>query len=70
MATPRSTKDKRYEEKHKEQRKAKSMVWGTSIDRKFAEEINAMLKEYGYTKVQLIKAGYEALIEDVANKNV
>ena len=70
MTTPRSTKDKRYEEKHKEQRKAKSMVWGTSIDRKFAEEINAMLEEYGYTKVQLIKAGYEALLKEVANKNV
>ena len=70
MATPRSTKDKRYEEKHKEQRKAKSMVWGTSIDRKFAEEINAMLKEYGYTKVQLIKAGYEALLDEAAEHDL
>ena len=70
MATPRSTKDKRYEEKHKEQRKAKSMVWGTSIDRKFAEEINAMLEEYGYTKVQLIKAGYEALLDEAAEHDL
>ena len=70
MATPRSTKDKRYEEKHKEQRKAKSMVWGTSIDRKFAEEINAMLEKYCYTKVQLIKAGYEALLDEAAEHDL
>ena len=64
------SKDKRYEDKHKEQRKAKSMVWGTSIDRRFAEEINAMLKEYGYTKVQLIKAGYEALLDEATEHDL
>ncbi len=31
MATDRSIKDKRYEEKHKEERKAKYMIWGTSV---------------------------------------
>ncbi len=62
MATDRSIKDKRYEEKHKEERKAKCMVWGTSVPRKYAEEINEFLKEYGYTKVQLIEAGYEELL--------
>ena len=41
MRQPRAVTDKRYEEKHKEERKAKSLVWGTSIPRKFAEEINA-----------------------------
>ena len=40
MATDRSIKDKRYEEKHKEERKAKYMIWGTSVPRKYAEEIN------------------------------
>lgn len=58
----RSIKDKRYEERHKEERKAKCMVWGTSIDRKEAEEINKFLKKYGYTKVELIEAGYEELL--------
>ena len=59
----RSIKDKRYEEKHKEERKAKSMIWGTSVPREKAEEINEFLKRYGYTKVQLIEAGYKKLIE-------
>ena len=57
---------RRYEEAHKEERRAKSMVWGTSMPREEAEEINEMLNKYGYTKVQLIKAGYNALLE-IAN---
>lgn len=56
MATDRSIKDKRYEEKHKEERKAKYMIWGTSVPRKYAEEINEFLAKYGFTKVQLIEA--------------
>lgn len=41
MAKSRSEKDKRYEERHKEERKAKNVIWGTSISREKAEEINA-----------------------------
>lgn len=40
---PRAEKDKNYEERHREERKAKSLVWGTSVPRKQAEEINAFL---------------------------
>ena len=58
--------DKRYEDKHHDERKAKSMVWGTSIPRRFAEEVNDFLKKYGFTKVQLIEAGYKALIDEAA----
>lgn len=70
MATDRSIKDKRYEEKHKEERKAKSMVWGTSVPRKYAEEINEFLAKYGFTKVQLIEAGYKALLDEAAEHDV
>ena len=31
---PRAEKDKNYEERHREERKAKSLVWGTSVPRK------------------------------------
>ena len=57
----RSIKDKRYEERHKAKRKAKCMVWGTSIDREYGEEINAFLQKHKLTKVELIVAGYIAL---------
>ena len=46
------------------------MVWGTSVERTLGEEINGFLKKYGYTKVQLIQAGYDALFEDAACKDV
>lgn len=62
MAKSRKEKDKRYEERHKEERKAKNVIWGTSVPRKTAEEINEFLKKCGYTKVELIQAGYEELL--------
>ena len=70
MRQPRSVTDKRYEEKHKEERKAKSLVWGTSVPRQFAEEINEFLSQYGFTKVQLIEAGYKALLDEAAENNL
>ena len=39
------------------------------IDELF-EEINSFLKRYGYTKVQLIEAGYKALQDDAAEHNL
>ena len=66
---PRAEKDKKYEERHREERKAKSLVWGTSVPRAQAEEINAFLMENGYTKVRLIEAGYKALKKEAAMKN-
>ena len=70
MEKKRSERDKRYEEKHKAERKAKCMVWGTSVPREKAEQINAFLKQYDYTKVQLIEAGYKALLDDAAEHNL
>lgn len=70
MRTPKSVVDKRYEDKHKEERKAKSMIWGTSVPREFAENINAFLVEYHFTKVQLIEAGYKALLDEAAEHNL
>ena len=66
---PRSERDKRYEEKHKNERKAKNVVWGTSIPREMAEEIAAFLKKHGYTKVRLIEEGYKALLEQAGEIN-
>ena len=66
---PRSERDKRYEEKHKNERKAKNVVWGTSIPRETVEEIDAFLKKHGYTKVKLIEEGYESLVEQAGEIN-
>lgn len=68
-STPERERKRTYEERHKEERKAKYQVWGTSVPRKKAEEINEFLNRYGITKLQLIEAGYNALIEQVAEQN-
>lgn len=68
MRTPKKEIDKRYEIRHKEERKEKHKVWGTSVRREYAEVIEDFLKRNGYTKVQLIEAGYKALQEEVIKK--
>ena len=45
MRTPKSEIDKRYEEKHKEERKAAHAVWGTSMKREDFEKLNKFLKD-------------------------
>lgn len=59
--TPKRIVRRKYEEKHKEERDAAHKVWGTSIDRKFADEIDEFLVKHKITKVAVITAGFEAL---------
>lgn len=63
MKTPKAEIDKRYEDKHKEERKAAHAVWGTSMSREDFEELNKFLKANHIKKVQLIYAGWAALKE-------
>ena len=60
-STPMRESRRRYEEKHKETRKERNRVWGTSLAREYAEEIDEFLKTHNISKVDLICAGYEAL---------
>lgn len=64
--TPQRNARRKYEEVNKEKRKQTSGNFGTMISRPLFEEINAFLKTSGYTKVQLIVAGYEKLKEMAA----
>ena len=67
MKQPKAEIDKRYEDKHKEDRRAAHAVWGTSMNRNDFEELNKFLKEKHITKVQLIYAGWTALKEQYKN---
>ena len=62
--TPIRQARRKYEEKNKEKRKQVSGNFGTLIPRTLFNEINAFLKENNITKVQLVKAGYKALLEE------
>lgn len=66
--TPMRVTRRKYEETHAKERKEKSKVWGTSIDRQLAEEINMFLEENNFKKVELIYAGYLALKSRNQNK--
>ena len=68
MRRPKSEIDKRYEEKHKEERKAAHAVWGTSMNREDFEELNEFLKENHIKKVRLIYVGWEALKKEIESK--
>ena len=63
--TPGRESRRRYEERNKEKRKAKSGNFGTMIPRALYEEINDFLTEHGLTKVKLIEEGYRVLQEKV-----
>ena len=60
--TPKRLASRKYEKKNKGKRKATSGNFQTMIPRELFEKVNAFLKEYGYTKVELIQAGYEELL--------
>ena len=62
--TPARQARRKYEEKNKDKRKQVSGNFGTLIPRALFDEINAFLKENNITKVQLVKAGYKALLEE------
>ena len=64
-STPMRESRRRYEEKHKETRKERNRVWGTSLARECAEEIDEFLKAHNISKVDLIYAGYEALKQSI-----
>ena len=68
--TPSRIVKRNYEEKHRDERKQKTIPFGTSIDREYGEEINAFLQMHGLTKVELIAAGYMALQSRYASDKI
>ena len=66
--TPIRIARRNYEEKHKQERKEASRVFGTSLPTKDYQEITEFLSTYHITKVGLIYAGYAALKEQIIKK--
>ena len=62
--TPARISRRKYEEKHKTERKSQYKVWGTSVDRQLADEIDEFLSRHpNCSKVAIIVEGYKALKE-------
>ena len=68
MSMTKKEIDKRYEDRHKEERKAAHAVWGTSMNRTDFDKLNKFLKDNGFKKIELIYAGWRALQEQLNSK--
>jgi len=68
--TQRRLVRRKYEETHKEERQAAHKVWGTSISRELANEIDEFLLKHKITKVELIYTGYQALLNQHGPKKI
>ena len=68
MSMTKKEIDKRYEDRHKEERKAAHAVWGTSMNREDFDKLNKFLKDNGFKKVELTYAGWRALQEQLNSK--
>ena len=68
--TPARKSRRKYVERNKDERKQKNKVWGTSIDRQYASEIDAFLLRHNLTKVELIVAGYQTLLDHYGPKEL
>ena len=68
MSMTKKEIDKRYEDRHKEERKAAHAVWGTSMNREDFDKLNKFLKANGIKKITLIYAGWRALQEQLNTK--
>ena len=68
MRTPKKVIDKRSEDQHREERKAKTATFSTSVPREDMEKLNAFLEANSLSKVQLIYAGWKALEEQLNTK--
>ena len=68
MSMTKKEIDKRYEDRHKEERKAAHAVWGTSMNREDFDKLNKFLKDNGVKKVEIIYTGWQALKEQLNSK--
>ena len=65
MSLTKKEINKRYEDKHRDERKAKNATFGTSMPREDLVKLNAFLKSSGFKKTDLIYAGWKALEEQL-----
>ena len=70
MKQPKAEVDKRYEDKHKEERKAAHAVWGTSMNREDFEELNKFLKVNHIKKSSSYMRAGRRLKNNIKNHNL
>lgn len=66
--TPMRKARRKYEEEHFDERREANKVWGTSVPRGFAEELDEFLKEHNLTKAGFLYMSFEIIKEKYNNK--
>ena len=67
--TPKQKARQKYELLHKEEREKATKQFNTRLPVKEYDEITAFLKQKGVSKVDLIRIGYEKLLEEGKEEN-
>lgn len=67
--TPIRKARRKYEEVHYDERREANKVWGTSVPREFAEELDGFLRENKLSKAKFLYLSYELVKEHYKNKN-
>ena len=61
--TPIRKARRKYEEEHFNERREANKVWGTSVPREFAEELDEFLKQKNLTKAGFLYLSFELVKE-------
>ena len=61
--TPIRKARRRYEEEHYNERREANKVWGTSVPRDFAEELDEFLRKNNITKAGFIYMSFDLIKE-------
>ena len=68
MKTDRRIINKRYEDRHKEERKARNGTFSTSMSREDLEELNKFLQENNIRKIDLVYTGWKVMESKITKK--
>ena len=66
--TPSRNSRRKYEQVHFEERKEANKVWGTSVPREFANELDKFLKEKNISKAGFLYMSFDLIKEKYENK--
>ena len=67
--TPKQKARQKYELLHKEEREKATKQFNTRLPVKEYDEITSFLKSKGIAKVDLIRMGYQALLQEFKKEN-
>ena len=66
--TPSRNSRRKYEKVHFVERKEANKVWGTSVPRTFADELDEFLKENNISKAGFLYMSFDLIKEQYKNK--